>query len=267
DAMSGGKRQWLKYRGLNRDHSGTLYALDARTGKVIWKTDKNVFGTWLSYSQEHDLLVQAGSNYRDRAFDEAPKGITVYRAKSGKVVWSNLALAYGGPLIIHHDRLITNGSGGYGLELLTGKKTGWKWTRTYGCNTAIASENLLTFRSGAAGYYDLANRSGTGNFGGFKSGCTSNLIVADGVLNAPDYTRTCTCSYQNQTSLALVYMPEVETWTYAGTIRRGGSMGLNFGSPGDRLAANGTFWKDVSAAGLESPKASEKPAFRVRITG
>ncbi|MCP4376359.1 MAG: hypothetical protein GY794_09315, partial [bacterium] len=108
---------------------------------------------------------------------------------------------------------------------------------------------------------------GTGNFGGFKSGCTSNLIVADGVLNAPDYTRTCTCSYQNQSSLALVYMPEVETWTYAGTVRRGGSMGLNFGAPGDRLAANGTFWKDVSAAGLESPKASEKPAFRVRITG
>ena len=30
------------------------------------------------------------------------------------------------------------------------------------------------------------------NLGGSKSGCTSNLIVADGVLNAPDYIRTCT---------------------------------------------------------------------------
>jgi len=36
------------------------------------------------------------------------------------------------------------------------------------------------------------------NLGGFKSGCTPNLIVADGVLNAPDYTRTCT----NQGALA-----------------------------------------------------------------
>jgi outer membrane protein assembly factor BamB len=267
DAMSSGKRRWLKRHGIDQERPGTLHALDARTGKVIWKTDKNVFGTWLSYSKEHDLLIQAGSKYRDRAFDEAPKGITVYRAKSGKVLWSELGLAYTGPLIIHHDRLITNGSSGYGLELLTGKKTGWKWTRMYGCNTAVASENLLTFRSGAAGYYDLTNKSGTGNFGGFKSGCTSNLIAADGVLNAPDYTRTCTCSYQNQSSLALVYMPEVETWTYAGTVRRGGSMGLNFGAPGDRLAGSGTFWKDVSAAGLENPKPSGKPAFRVRITG
>ena len=72
---------------------------------------------------------------------------------------------------------------------------------------------MLTFRSGAAGYYDLLNDGGTGNFGGFKSGCTSNLVVANGVLNAPDYTRTCSCAYQNQTSLALVHMPQVDLWS------------------------------------------------------
>lgn len=44
---------------------------------------------------------------------------------------------------------------------------------------------MLTFRSGAAGFYDLLNEGGTGNLGGFKSGCTSNLVVADGVLNVP----------------------------------------------------------------------------------
>ena len=31
----------------------------------------------------------------------------------------------------------------------------WKLTRAYGCNSIIASENMLTFRSGAAGFYDL----------------------------------------------------------------------------------------------------------------
>ena len=84
----------------------------------------------------------------------------------------------------------------------------WTWARTYGCNTPAASENLLTFRSGAAGYYDLCNDGGTGNLGGFRSGCTNNLIVAGGLLTAADYTRTCTCSYQNQASLALVPMPD-----------------------------------------------------------
>ena len=259
DAMSRGKLGWLKRRGLKLERPATLYALDARTGKVIWKTDEDVFGTWLAYSAEHDVLVHCGSAYRDRAFDDVGRGITVYRAKTGEVVWTDLKISYGGPLIIHHDRLITNGSRGYGLELMTGKETGWKWTRTYGCNTAIASENLLTFRSGAAGYYDLTKESGTGNFGGFKSSCTSNLIVADGVLNAPDYTRTCTCSYQNQSSLALVHMPEVETWTYAGVFKPGSNIGLNFGAPGDRLDGDGTFWKDVSVKGFRKPKPPKKP--------
>ena len=97
---------------------------------------------------------------------------------------------------------------------LTGAAVEWAWSRNYGCNTPAASENLLTFRSGAAGYYDLCNDGGTGNLGGFRSSCTNNLIVADGVLNAPDYTRGCTCSYQNQASLALAPMPDAEMWTF-----------------------------------------------------
>jgi hypothetical protein len=118
---------------------------------------------------------------------------------------------------------------------------------------------MLTFRSGAAGYYDLKNHSGTGNFGGFKSSCTANLIVADGVLNAPDYTRTCTCSYQNQTSLALVHMPGVEIWTYSGKLRLDNHAGLNFGAPGDRLDTNGTYWQDVGDKGLAKPKGWKEP--------
>ena len=123
----------------------------------------------------------------------------------------------------------------------------------------MASEYLLTFRSGAAGFYDLATHSGTGNLGGFKSGCSSNLIVANGVLNAPDYTRTCTCGYQNQTSLALVHMPENEMWTYnvfddskadAARIAR---VGLNLGAPGDHRSEDGTLWLDYPVVGGASP--------------
>ena len=74
----------------------------------------------------------------------------------------------------------------------------------------------MTFRSGAAGFFDLCHDGGTGNFGGFRSSCTNNLVVAGGVLAAPDYTRTCTCSYQNQTSIALVPTPDAEKWTFYG---------------------------------------------------
>jgi hypothetical protein len=121
----------------------------------------------------------------------------------------------------------------------------------------MASEHLLTFRSGAAGYLDYCNDGGTGNFGGFRSSCTNNLVVAGGLLNAPDYTRTCTCSYQNQTSLALVPMPEAEIWTsfgdqeFSGPIRQ---VGINLGAPGDRKADDGTLWIDFPSVGGDSPE-------------
>jgi outer membrane protein assembly factor BamB len=261
DGLSPTKIQLLKRRGINASSKAKLLALDAKSGKVLWSTDENVFGTFLNYSKKHDVLLQAGSAYRDRAKDEVSEGMVAYRGKDGKVLWKDLQLRYGGPCLLWKDKIITNGGGGFQLELLTGRKTGWSYSRMYGCNTAVGCQNLLTFRSGAAGFYDLTHDSGTGNIGGFKSGCTSNLIAADGVLNAPDYTRTCTCAYQNQTSLALIHMPENEFWTFnrgkfdASTAKR---IGLNLGAPGDRRSADGTLWFDVPSVGGPSPDVSVK---------
>jgi hypothetical protein len=106
---------------------------------------------------------------------------------------------------------------------------------------------LVTFRSGCAGFFDLLNNGGAGNWGGFRSGCTANLIAADGVLNAPDYNRTCGCGYQNVSSLALTHMPEVEYWTYS-ALPTPGRIGFNFGAPGDRRARNGTLWCEAPLA-------------------
>ena len=122
---------------------------------------------------------------------------------------------------------------------LTGQPEPWIMPRGKGCNTMTACESMLLFRDGAAGYYDLAGQSGRGNLGGFRSGCTSNLVAADGVLNAPEYTRTCICPYQNQTSLALVHMPDAEVWTindfgrHAGESGRVQRVGINLWAPGD----------------------------------
>jgi hypothetical protein len=78
-------------------------------------------------------------------------------------------------------------------------------------------------------------------------------------LNAPDYTRTCTCAYQNQTSLAFVHMPEMEMWTYSqfGLDAEEGDridrVGINFGAPGDRRAEDGTLWLEHPSIGGDSP--------------
>lgn len=267
----------LLRRGQSRKDTYRIAAFDFRTGEQLWEIKDNIFGTWLGYSEQHDLLLQAGAKASDRLADEVADGMAVYHAADGTVKWSNPSLKYSGPCILHNDLIITNANsysesaGAFFIETgrpklvanpLTGQPQPWKITRAYGCNNIIASENLLTFRSGAAGFYDLLSDSGTGNLGGFKSGCTSNLVVANGVLNAPDYTRTCSCSYQNQTSLALVHMPEIDLWsvhngassTPAG--ERFETLAINFGAPGDRRDEHGTLWLEYPVVAGDSPPLS-----------
>jgi len=268
DGLTEARLKALRFRGLEAKAEPTLYALNARTGRVVWKRDKDVKGTWLGYSEKHDVLLVAGSRSLDRALDETDEGLAAYRGRNGKVLWRSDE-SYEGPCMIHGARVIAQSKA---FNLLTGKLqerkhplTGetvpWRYRRNYGCNTAIASRNLILFRSAAAGYYDLEHDGGTGNMGGFKSGCTSNLIAACGVLSAPDYTRTCTCSYQNQCSVAFIHDPEVEVWTFSSVgsgkapIRR---VGLNFGAPGDRLSAAGTLWLDWPSVGGPSPEVRVK---------
>ena len=260
----------LKRRGENTPNY-RIVALDAKTGSELWQQKQDIFGTWLGYSDKHGLLLQAGAKNSDRLAEEVDRGMVAYRAETGKVAWQDMARVYAGPCILHNDTILTNipskgtSAGAFSLRdgaaalltnPLTGRSEPLQINRKYGCNSIVASENLLTFRSGAAGFYDLAGHGGTGNLGGFKSSCTSNLIAADGVLNAPDYTRTCSCAYQNQTSLALVHMPENEMWTYnhydklEGRVRQ---LGVNFGAPGDRRGESGTMWLEWPSVGGESP--------------
>lgn len=265
DRMTDAQLALLKRRGVRlTDGRDTLYALDAQTGAVVWQKDDRIFGTWLSYTPQHDVLLQAGSANNDRAADEAARGMVAYRGVTGEVLWQN-DLPCRGPCLLLDDRIITQteayelltGHRVQRVHPLTGEQLAWGWSRNHGCNTAIGCPHLLTFRSAAAGFLDLAGDGGTGNFGGFRSSCTNNLVPAGGVLSVPDYTRTCTCSYQNQTSLALVPMPDVEVWTFNALtwsgqpVRR---LGVNFGAPGDRRADDGTLWLDYPSVGGKSPE-------------
>ncbi len=265
----------LRRRGRALPDDYRIVCIDVESGEPRWQVEEGIFGTWLGYSAEHDLLLQAGAAASDRLAVETDTGMTVYRGADGTVEWSRPELNYSGPCILHNDLIITNANsyresaGAFYLTTgephlitnpLTGKAEHWKLKRAYGCNTILASENMLTFRSGAAGFYDLTTHSGTGNFGGFKSGCTANLIAAGGVLNAPDYTRTCSCAYQNQTSLALVHMPEIETWTVshhaemATDGRPVEQLGVNFAAPGQRRSGEGVLWVEAPMmAGETSP--------------
>lgn len=269
DRLSGEQLAKIK-AGSPEPAPARLVSFDLATGNEVWSSRTEVFGTWLSYSEKHDVLFEAGRVARDSLFDE-PKGIRAYRGRDGRALW--FQEKYTGPAMVHGDMVLQDQGA---CDLLTGELkmrmdpitkelVPWRWIRNYGCNTPAASEHLLTFRSGAAGYFDLCNDGGTGNFGGFRSSCTNNLIVAGGVLTAPEYTRTCTCAYQNQSSIGLIHMPEAEMWTSFGTkdvkgiVKR---LGLNFGAVGDRRSEDGTLWLEYPSIGGLSPtvQVTTKPA-------
>ncbi len=247
----------LERRGIVPDIKPEIRALNLEDGELLWNYDEDIFGTWLSYDRQYDMLLQAGRRGGRGVPDDEPRDrMLVLRGEDGEKIWDRNE-RHTGPVALHSaQRRIIAGQNERSLDFLTGDihqinnpindtPEQWRFNRTYGCGTQNVSRHLITFRSGAAGYTDLLEGSGTGNLAGFRAGCTNNLTAADGVLNAPDYTRTCSCSYQHMTSLAFVHMPDVEKWTYntyadpePGTIRR---VGLNLGAPGSRID-KGIMW-------------------------
>jgi hypothetical protein len=254
----------LERRGIDPPDDYRLIAIDIATGQIRWEKNADIFGSFLAFSEDENILLHSTRPSRDMTEGEDGSRMIAYDGSDGRRLW-DAETAYTSVPMLHSARIVTQDAM---LDLITGKPvarvnplTGleepWTWQRQYGCNYPIASEHLLTFRSAAAGFYDFENDGGTGNFGGFKSSCSSNLVAADGVLNAPDYTRTCSCSYQNQTSLAMVHMPDSELWTFnAYTAGDAPVMraGLNFGAPGDRRADDGVLWLDFPSVGGPSPE-------------
>jgi len=254
----------LKRRGQEQPPGSRMLYLDVMTGKIIYEDTTRIFGSWLGYSDEYKLLLQANRPSRDMLTGEVGKRMIVYNVRSKEILWDK-QVDYTNPPIISGDRIYTNGEGfslmtGEPLidkDLITGEEVKWNFKREYGCGYVIASEHLLTFRSASAGFINLDVFEGTGSLGGFKAGCSANLIVANGVLNSPDYTRTCQCPYQNQTSLALINMPWMTYWTnsnYRWSGKRIKQLGLNLNAPGDRTSDQNTLWLEYPYIAGASPE-------------
>jgi len=252
----------LKRRGEDPPSGSRMLYVDIYKGKILFEDTTNIFGSWLGYSSEYKLLLQANRPSRDMLSGEWGERMIVYNVHSKEMLWDK-PLRYFNPPIISGDRIYTDRNGFslmtgeslYEKDLITGEEVKWRFRRGYGCGYVVASEHLLTFRSASAGFINLDVIEGTGNLGGFKSGCSANLIVANGVLNAPDYTRTCQCSYQNQTSLALINMPWMTYWTnshYSWSGKRIRKLGMNLNAPGDRTSDRNILWLEYPTDDGES---------------
>lgn len=272
-ALEGFYKDW-KRRGVIPKASDIRFAkaIDLETGKLIWKKDADVVGTWISYSGGEDVVLMSNKS-----------NIIALNGRDGKELWKQYSEgvgfkghpeSYWDRIIVWNDRILDQRGPGLAWNLRTGERvprlhpitkeeTPWEFTKSgHHCNYAIASPHLMTFRADTAGFCDIETGN-TSRLKGFRSGCRNSLIPANGVLNAPNMAHGCVCGYTLFTSLALVHRPESEVWSYSALKLDAKSadvqrVGINFGAPGDRQDESGTLWLDYPNVGGSSPAVSIK---------
>lgn len=191
----------------------TILALDARSGREVWKTVRHdppanltslhfmglrTQDDWLAYATEHDLLLGGKA---DRTF--------ALKAATGEEVWQNPVRGQQ-PLILGPETFINQT--GHTYDVGTGDLvSGSALFRRGGCNYAVGGKNLLFLRSNCATYVDIESRQEYA-IRNLRSGCSNSLVAADGLLNAPCFSVGCVCNYPIQTSFAMFHMPESAPW-------------------------------------------------------
>ncbi|MCD6352319.1 MAG: PQQ-binding-like beta-propeller repeat protein [Armatimonadetes bacterium] len=242
DKTSSAKLSKMKRRGEAGSARGKLVALDAATGKVLWQTTRGL-------SQRYELRYASGI-----LLATGNGRLSVFSAKDGKrLSWSEVRMRtfpvvvgdtiYGEPYA--YD--LHTGKRKMRVHPLTLEKKPWFFRRSYGCGSVAAAPNLLAFRSGTMGFYDIADDSGLYNYGGVRAGCYVNTIAANGLVLAPPADAGCTCSYNFQTTIALMPTDRREEWAvFTGDNLRPGekvrAAALNLGALGDRRAPDHTLW-------------------------
>ena len=198
-----GDRKKEKKRGIpdkGATHpAGTLVALDLASGKVVWQSDEDVYGTVLALSEEHQTLLMCYQNSAFKLASELGGRLAAFDTVTGRRRWDTRATYKTRPII--HGQTVLFQS--HGWDLLTGRPKDITFPRSYGCGIPAASRNLMVFRSATLGYVDLPKPRGVQNFGGIRPGCWINAVPAGGLVLMPDATDLCTCSYLIKASIAL----------------------------------------------------------------
>jgi outer membrane protein assembly factor BamB len=178
---------------------GELVALDALTGKELWRATENIYGTVLALSNAHDVLLMSYQPTRFKLPSEIGGQLTSFRAPTGKRLWDADGKYVTRPMI--NGRTVYAEGGAW--DLLSGEKRPFALKRSYGCGQLAGSANMMVFRSATLGYYDLSSPQGVTDYGGLRPGCWINAIPAGGLVLVPDATSGCQCSYLNQAWIAL----------------------------------------------------------------
>ena len=242
-------------------------AIDRRTGQKIWAKPVNVTDTTnvsagggsltLMYANGHVVLCGANANghywkqFLSGEFDQ--RKIVVLDANDGRELWAKNANYMNRPAIIGDEVYaepwafnLHTGQPKTSAHPLTGEETQWRFSRPgHHCGVITATPNMMFFRSGFIGYYDLYNDSGTRHFAGQRLGCWINAIPGNGLVMIPEASAGCVCQFSIASTVVMEPKTENKSWgifSAVGPTTPVKRMGINLGAPGDRKDESGQEW-------------------------
>ena len=182
------------------DHPiGEMISFDAATGRELWRNKKEIYGTMLAYSAEHDTLVMSYQPTRFKLPSELGGRLAAFNATKGEKAWDVEAKYTTRPLI--NGKIVYAEGGAW--DVVSGETKPFTLKRSYGCGQLTSSKHLMLFRSATLGIFDLQSPRGVTDYGGMRPGCWINAIPAGGLVLVPDATSGCQCSYLNQAWVVL----------------------------------------------------------------
>jgi len=252
---------------LKRQDLRLAVAIDARSGKTVWSkpidvTDCSKIGTGggeLTLMFQNNVLILCGANANGHYWKQFLSGefkqrrLLALNSATGDKLWSKDANYRHRPIIIE-DQIIAEP---WSFELytgeqktrphpLTGKNVPWSIIRPgHHCGMLTGSPNMLMFRSGYTGFYDLESDSGTRHFAGHRLGCWINAIPANGLVMIPEASAGCVCLFSIASTITMEPRPARRPWTIysaVGAQTPVKHLHVNLGAPGDRKDARGKVW-------------------------
>ncbi|MGB7346154.1 MAG: PQQ-binding-like beta-propeller repeat protein [Pirellulaceae bacterium] len=256
-------------------------ALDRRTGEKIWENPVNVTDTTevsagggsltMMYADGHVVLCGANANghywkqFLSGEFDK--RKLVVLDAVDGNELWSKNANYMNRPAIVGNDIYaepwafnLHTGEPKMRPHPLTGADSEWRFSRPgHHCGVITATPNMMFFRSGFIGYYDLYQDSGTRHFAGQRLGCWVNAIPGNGLVMIPEASAGCVCQFSIASTVVMEPKTQNKSWgifSAVGPTTPVKRIGINLGAPGDRKDISGQEW-----LGYPRPSSRERLEF------
>jgi hypothetical protein len=243
-------------------------ALDAKTGQELWRraidvtncTNVSAGGGNLALMYKNGYLLICGANANGHywrqflAGDFSQRRLLVLEAQRGEKLWGHDANYMNRPTIVQ-DMVIAEP---WAFELrtgeprtrenpITGEASNWQFSRPgHHCGVVTTTPNMMFFRSGFIGYYDLYEDSGTRHFAGQRLGCWVNAIPSNGLVVIPEASAGCVCLFSITSTVVLEpredRSPAWGIYSVAGPVTPVKKLAVNLGAPGDRRDGQGRLW-------------------------